>query len=234
MDRAVYRKAGRAGKGEKAGKFEHYSSVVLVSGLLSVDISMIVFSVMRSMHLFLSGIAFLLIAGCSSTPSVPLEKMSSRQMPLHFGLYVTPDPAQNPIDPPERFTGFHTALDIEILPDEEAIEVPVYAICDGEVIYARWTEGYGGVLVQSCVIDDHEVTVLYGHLDTASLTHAVGDPAVRGDRIAVLAPAHSKDSDQTRKHLHLGIHKGPEIELMGYVDDESRLQEFIDPMMVLH
>ena len=206
------------------------------------------------MRFFAATIGFLLLTSCAANTAptrqnsanahvsssasivadrdIPLPSTESRLTPLEFGLYVTPDPAQNPIDPPERFTGYHTGLDIEILSDEEHEEVPVSALCDGSIVFSDEAEGYGGVVVQTCTVDDQDVTVLYGHLLLSSLV-PIERHIVRGQRIGMLAPARSRDSGQTRKHLHIGIHKGSHIELLGYVTDASFLQEFIDPSTLL-
>lgn len=167
-----------------------------------------------------------------TSSNIPLPNIHLRPQLLTFGTYVTPDSAQNPIDPPERFTGYHTALDIEILDGEENTEVPVQAVCDGKILQSGSVEGYGGLIVQQCTLSDQEVTVIYGHLDIASL--AFQDMyVVKGQVIAKLAPEKSIDSGHTRKHLHLGIHKGTEIDVRGYVDFEEELQEFLDPKVVL-
>lgn len=164
----------------------------------------------------------------------PLDRYDERPKLLTYGLYVTPDPAQNPIDPPERFTGYHTALDLEILPGEETADVPVYALCPGEVAYAGFAEGYGGVVVHRCVLEgNREVTVLYGHLDRASFGVKEGDTVAKGQRIGSLGAAHSADTDNTRKHLHLGIHAGRDLDYLGYATDQAELGEWIDPQPLL-
>ncbi len=177
---------------------------------------------------------FLVLSGCSASAqgNIPLPDASSRPTPLHFGLYVTPDPAQNPIDPPERFMGFHVGEDFEILPGEEDAEIPVTALCDGEIVTSAWVEGYGGLVRQHCVIDDQKVTVLYGHLALDSLIPA-GQTASGGQRIGVLGAARSHDTDGNRKHLHLGILKGWGNESLGYVQTKEEIDAFVDPATVL-
>lgn len=189
----------------------------------------------RFLRLCLAHAALLPLVSCAqaSEMSVPLERAAERLTPLHFGLYVTPDPAQNPIDPPERFTGYHAATDYEIFPEEAEAAVAVRAICDGEIAAADWAEGYGGVILQRCRLADEEVTVIYGHLDPDSFAKQSGQLARKGERLAVLAPARSRESDGNRKHLHLGIHKGRELEFRGYVQEAAELEEFIDPQTVL-
>jgi murein DD-endopeptidase MepM/ murein hydrolase activator NlpD len=159
----------------------------------------------------------------------PISHYDERPKLLTFGLYVTPDPETNPIDPPERFTGFHTALDLEIFPEEIDQPVEVLAICDGKVVEAKAADGYGGIIIHSCSLRGQEVTVLYGHLNPATLTRKIGEAVRTGEKLGELAPAFSAESGSTRKHLHLGIHKGTEIELLGYVQDQAALHEFLDP-----
>jgi murein DD-endopeptidase MepM/ murein hydrolase activator NlpD len=98
---------------------------------------------------------------------------------------------------------------------------------------ARTADGYGGVLIQSCRINDQDVTVLYGHLDPASFTKQPGQPVSSGEKLAVLGDEKSAESGFTRKHLHLGIHKGKDIALLGYVQSQSQLEEYIDPLPLL-
>lgn len=183
-------------------------------------------SIMTVLPLFLVAC----VAAAGTVP--PLDDALNRPTPLSFGLRVTPDPAENPIDPPERFEGYHTALDYEISEGELEEDVPVYAICRGNVVYSGFAEGYGGLLVHRCRIDGQDVTVLYGHLALEGLP-SEGVTVKQGERIGILAPADSYASGGTRKHLHLGIHKGRELDVRGYVQTEEELREFVDPATVL-
>ena len=162
----------------------------------------------------------------------PLEKADQRQKLLTFGKYVTPDPNTNPISPPERFTGYHTGLDIEILPEEKDLSVAVKTICEGKILYsAPFVEGYGGVIIQECNINNEPSSVLYGHLKPSSIKVSKSDEIIKqGSSVAELGNAYSEETGNTRKHLHLGIHKGNHVEFLGYLDDEKDLQEFIDPL----
>lgn len=164
----------------------------------------------------------------------PLDKPDQRQTLLKFGLYVTPDPATNPISPPERFTGYHTGLDIEILPEEKEVAVPVKTICEGKILYTGIIEGYGGVIIQECVINNQPVSVLYGHLNTKSFSVSVGNEPIPSQApVAELGKDHTEETGNTRKHLHLGIHKGNHVEFLGYVNNPKELEEFIDPLLLL-
>jgi murein DD-endopeptidase MepM/ murein hydrolase activator NlpD len=163
----------------------------------------------------------------------PLDRGEEREKKLTFGLFVTPNPEENPIDPPERFVGYHSALDVEIFPEEESVEVPVKAACDGKILQTETIPGYGGVIIQSCRINEEDVTVLYGHLDFKTFKKIVGDQVTQGEQIGFLGDEKSPETGQTRKHLHFGIHRGTEIEVRGYVQKESELGEFIDPLPLL-
>lgn len=170
----------------------------------------------------------LLLAACTW----PIENGGGRETPLHFGMYVTPDPATNPIDPPERFTGWHTGTDFEISPSEADEEVDVYAVCNGTVRYGGFAEGYGGVIDQNCTLKGEPVTVIYGHLTIEGLP-AAGTMLTQGQKIATLGAAKSHDTDGNRKHLHFTIHKGKTSSMLGYVQTEDELKDFIDPQTVL-
>ncbi|HAG27574.1 TPA: hypothetical protein DCG61_02235 [Patescibacteria group bacterium] len=164
----------------------------------------------------------------------PLEKSDERQKLLKFGMYVTPDPATNPISPPERFTGYHTGLDIEILPEEKESSVPVKTICEGKILFTGTIEGYGGVVIQECNINNQLSSVLYGHLKPSSIAVSQNNETIKpSSAIAELGDDRTEETGNTRKHLHLGIHKGNHIEFLGYVTDEKDLQDFIDPLPLL-
>ena len=164
----------------------------------------------------------------------PLDKPDQRQTPLKFGLYVTPDPATNPISRPERFNGYHTGLDIEILPEEKETAVPIKTVCEGKILYTGIIEGYGGVIIQECIINNQPVSVLYGHLNTKSFSVSAGNDLIPAQTtVAELGKDHTEETGNTRKHLHLGIHKGNHVEFLGYVNDPQDLGEFIDPLPLL-
>lgn len=167
--------------------------------------------------------------GKGGTLGAPMERFGERPKLLRFGMYVTPDPAQNPISPPERFIGYHTALDVEVFSDESEKDVPVFAVCSGNLVYKDSANGYGGVLIQSCTVDGATATVLYGHVDSSSVSKTAGDMVRKGEQIAILGDANSEETGDTRKHLHLGVHKGQEIELRGYVQEQGELEGYLDP-----
>ncbi len=159
----------------------------------------------------------------------PLSDPKARITKKPFGLAVTPRASPVPL---ERFSGFHTGTDFEVTEAEQGQDVPVYVICIGSVRQVRSASGYGGVVVQDCVIEGQAVTVIYGHLDLASVTATVGSELLIGEQLGLLGDV-GPETDGERKHLHLGIHKGKAVDIRGYVPAESGLSEWIDPMVAL-
>ena len=185
-----------------------------------------------------------LLAGCSLAPPIatppptvptvpfvsPLDRPTERVSKKPFGIFI--EPATSPVQP-ERFRGYHTGVDFEVFEEERDVDVTVRAFCDGELITKRAVSGYGGVAIQSCVIDDQPVTVLYGHLKLSSITKNVGDEFTAGETLGGLGDAYSPETDGERKHLHFAIHKGGAVELRGYVSSQSALDDWLDPQLYL-
>ncbi len=171
----------------------------------------------------------------SSTPkpsatATSISKISilsaSRITKKPFGLYATPQ--DSPVQP-ERFSGWHSGADFETTSEEANIDVPVPALCDGKLLQKKTASGYGGVVVQSCNLNSGPVTVVYGHVKLSSVTLAINQGLKEGDRIGILGKGFSSETDGERKHLHLGIHKGTTISILGYVQKESDLSAWLDP-----
>lgn len=161
---------------------------------------------------------------------LPVDRAAERVTKKPFGIYVTPK--NSPVQP-ERFAGYHTGTDFEIFPGEEDLDVTVFALKDGKVLYKQWVNGYGGVLIQSATIDNNPVTILYGHLNIGSIDKKIGDNLAEGERIGVLGKGYSQETGGERKHLHLGIHKGTVINIRGYVNNKNQLSRWIDPMSII-
>ena len=156
----------------------------------------------------------------------PVTDAKNRITKKPFGIYITPK--TSPVQP-ERFTGYHTGTDFETFSNELNQEIVVHAICDGKVIVKRWASGYGNVMVESCSLNGQSITVVYGHLSFSGSTSAQSGSSVSaGDPIAVLGAAYSRDTDGERKHLHLGIHKGAEINILGYVQAKGQLIDWLN------
>lgn len=103
----------------------------------------------------------------------------------------------------------------------------------GPLIYKNYVSGYGGVAIEQCTIDKQAVTVLYGHLKLASITTKLKTVLKAGNKIAILGQGYSSETDGERKHLHLGIHLGPKLELRGYVPIKAELGVWLDPAKYL-
>lgn len=148
----------------------------------------------------------------------PVIEFKDRVTKKKFGLFVTPD--HSPVQP-EKFSGFHTGVDVEF--DDVEAEVEVVAMDEGKVIQVGKIKGYGGVVI----IKHQEFLSLYGHV-VANVVE--GQRVRKGEKIAVLGKGYSSDTNGERKHLHFGIIKGEKVDLSGYVHDRSDLDFWIDPM----
>lgn len=156
----------------------------------------------------------------------PLDKPTDRVTKKKFGQYITPK--TSPVQP-ERFSGYHTGVDFETFPEEQNIDVAIKAICTGTLKLKEFASGYGGVAIQECQLNNSPITVIYGHLRLASILANVGDTVEVGSKLGVLGTGYSPETDGERKHLHLGIHKGTEINIRGYVSTPQELNSFLDP-----
>lgn len=161
----------------------------------------------------------------------PLPNALARITKKPFGIYITP--ATSPVQP-ERFAGYHTGVDLEMYPSEQNVDVPVKALCAGKLLLARYASGYGGVAVESCTLDGQAATIIYGHIRLASVAPKVGDQLKAGDFLANLGTGYSSETDGERKHLHLGIHKGTSINILGYVQAKGELAGWIDGTQYLN
>jgi len=186
-----------------------------------------------------------LAAGCNKTPVIvrqespapksaidaspalqsPIGRALERITKKSFGIKISPE--SSPVSP-ERFSGYHTGVDFETFPEEQNIDVPIFAVCGGKLLLKKYATGYGGGAVESCKIEGRDVTIIYGHLKLASIAANIGDGILAGQQIAVLGKGYSSETDGERKHLHLGIHKGISVILLGYVQNKSQLDDWLD------
>ncbi len=166
----------------------------------------------------------------SETLAEPIAGAVARVTKKPFGLKVSP--GHSPVTP-ERFSGYHTGVDLETSPGEQAADLPVRALCGGVLALKEYASGYGGVAVQKCRLEGNDVTVVYGHLRLSSVTAAVGSDLRPGEQLGVLGAGYTKETDGERKHLHLSIHKGTAINIRGYVQTEAELKDWIDPLPLL-
>jgi len=156
--------------------------------------------------------------------ALPISNYKTGQTKKPFGIYITP--ASSPVQP-EKFTGYHTGVDIEQAQDNT--DVPVYAIADGTARFVGHVNGYGGVIIIEFSYQDQTYPALYGHIRLASASISEGDKVSKGQQLAVLGTGYSSETDGERKHLHLAIHKDPSIDYHGYVQNQSQLSDWIDP-----
>ncbi|MEX1997774.1 MAG: M23 family metallopeptidase [Candidatus Andersenbacteria bacterium] len=165
-----------------------------------------------------------LMPAVSLTP--PIAEFKERITKKPFGIYITP--ATSPVQP-ERFTGYHTGVDIEYA--DNLGKIPVQAISDGKVIQAGHVSGYGGVVVIEHQLSGTIRLALYGHLDPQDLP-PVGAPVKQGETIGQLGQGGTKETDGERKHLHFAILKDRKIDLRGYVPTPSELENWLDPQLL--
>ena len=160
----------------------------------------------------------------------PIDDAIARATKKPFGVKISPD--NSPVSP-EKFSGYHTGVDFETFPNEAELDINIYAICAGPIILKRYVSGYGGVIVQQCALDNDNVTVVYGHLRLSSISSELNQILGQSQQIGMLGQGFSAETDGERKHLHLGIHKGQTINLLGYVETSNLLDEWIDPITLI-
>ena len=155
----------------------------------------------------------------------PIEEFQERITKKPFGIHITPD--TSPIQP-EKFSGYHTAVDVEY--PYTISDVPVVTIADGEIVASKIVSGYGGVVVIKHTINDNEeILSIYGHLDDDRSIDK-NEYVKQGDVIGYLGKDKTKETDFERRHLHFGIIKGDKIDYRGYVDNENELEDWYDPI----
>lgn len=160
----------------------------------------------------------------------PISDAAGRVTKKPFGIYITK--ASSPVQP-EKFSGYHTGVDFEVSDDEQSSNVEIKAICNGPILLKKWATGYGGVVSQKCNLNGEDVNVIYGHLNIVSVKNKVGDELKSGDVLGILGKGYTTETDQERKHLHLSIHKGPNLTLLGYVQNKTELNSWLDPLTIL-
>ncbi len=159
--------------------------------------------------------------------ALPLNSALNRVTKKPFGIYITPK--NSPVQP-EKFTGYHTGVDFEIMPGETNKDTAVSAVCAGKLLLKKSATGYGGVAVQSCKLNNRAITIIYGHLKLPSISLKVGQAISAGEKIGILGKGYSSEMAGERKHLHLGIHQGTGINLLGYVQQKSQLAGWLNAL----
>lgn len=155
----------------------------------------------------------------------PIADFKNRITKKPFGIYITPQ--TSPVQP-EKFTGYHTGVDVEYT--DVSSDVPVYAVYNGKVVYANYVSGYGGVIIISFQYQNKNYLALYGHLRLGSLV-GLGTSVKRGEKIGVLGTGYTQETSGERKHLHFGIILGSTINLRGYVQTKTALSGWVNPLL---
>ncbi len=161
---------------------------------------------------------------------LPIAGFYDRVTKKPFGIYITSK--TSPVQP-ERFSGYHAGADAETTSAEQSIDVPVYSIADGTVMYVNYVSGYGGVVMIQYDVNGETVTALYGHVRSSSVTAKKGDAVTSGQQIAVLGTGYSAETDGERTHLHFALLKGASTNVKGYMPQQSQLSAWYDPVQWL-
>lgn len=156
--------------------------------------------------------------------SYPIDNFFFRITKKPFGIHVTPQ--DSPVSP-EKFSGYHTAVDIEYQDVES--DVPVYSIADGKVIYSGVVSGYGGFIA----IQYPEFIGIYGHLNPSTLIPN-NSQVTKNQPIGILGRGFTPETSGERKHLHFGILKGNKIDFRGYTQQQSELSKWLNPLSLYH
>jgi len=157
----------------------------------------------------------------------PIDEFEERVTKKPFGIFI--EPATSPVQP-ERFSGYHTGVDIEYGDAED--DVPVRAIAEGVVVRSGFVSGYGGMVAVRHEIRGEVYVAIYGHLDSASLV-SNGSVIREGQKVGILGDAFSSETDGERKHLHFAVHRGNLVNVSGYVESERELGGWVDPVEFL-
>lgn len=154
----------------------------------------------------------------------PIAEFKQRITKKPFGIYITRE--NSPIQP-ERFTGYHTGDDVEY--QDVTADVPVYAAADGTVVLSETASGYGGVFMLEIDLQGAKHTILYGHIRPSSLPQ-VGQNVTKGKQIGLLGTGYSSETDGERRHLHFAVLSDNRADIKGYVQTQSALSAWIDPL----
>ena len=128
------------------------------------------------------------IRAWTHTPSIP---PTAGYLSSGFGVRVSPFSRSN--ESGDGLLGYHTGLDIS-----NALDTPVQATADGEVVEAGWMDRYGwGVRIRHT--DDQET--LYAHLN--HLNVKAGQMVSRGDILGAMG----RSGNATGVHLHYEVRR---------------------------
>lgn len=120
----------------------------------------------------------------------PVAQFKERITKKPFGIYITPQ--KSPIFH-ERFTGFHSGVDVEY--QDVLNDVPIFSIADGMVVISEYASGYGGVMVIKYEIKGKTLYGIYGHLKSSSMLKT-GVQVKKGEQIGILGTGYSSETDR--------------------------------------
>jgi murein DD-endopeptidase MepM/ murein hydrolase activator NlpD len=124
----------------------------------------------------------------SHTPSIP---PTAGYLSSGFGVRVSPFSRSN--EAGDGLLGYHTGIDIS-----NALDTPIQATADGEVIEAGWMDRYGwGVRVRHS--DEQET--LYGHMNHLNVKS--GQKVTRGEILGTMG----RSGNATGVHLHYEVRR---------------------------
>ncbi|WP_158736764.1 murein hydrolase activator EnvC [Alteribacillus sp. YIM 98480] len=81
--------------------------------------------------------------------------------------------------------------------------VPIVAAGDGTVVQAKYMNGYGNTVLISHRIDGKQITTLYAHMSSISVSS--GESVSKGDNIGIMGNTGASQGP----HLHFEVHEGP-------------------------
>jgi len=128
------------------------------------------------------------IRAWSHTPSIP---PTAGYLSSGFGVRVSPFSRSN--ETGEGLLGYHTGLDIS-----NALDTPIQATADGEVVDAGWMDRYGWA-VRIRHTQDQET--LYAHLNRVDVK--AGQKVSRGDILGAMG----RSGNATGVHLHYEVRR---------------------------
>jgi murein DD-endopeptidase MepM/ murein hydrolase activator NlpD len=128
------------------------------------------------------------IRAWSFTPSIP---PTAGYLSSGFGIRLSPFSRGNETE--DGLLGYHSGIDIS-----NALDTPIQATADGEVVEAGWMDRYGnGVRIRH----SDELETLYGHMD--HLAVKTGQKVRRGDIIGYMG----RTGHATGVHLHYEVRR---------------------------
>jgi hypothetical protein len=154
----------------------------------------------------------------------PILDFKNRITKKYFGTFITPQ--KSPVSP-ERFLGYHTGVDVEY--GDVTTDVQVKAVTKGQIIYSGYINGYGGFIAEKIKYQNQDLIIIYGHLRPRSLIKNKTIVYI-GDTLGVLGAGYSQETNGERRHLHLAVLKGAKLDFRGYVQNQSNLSLWLNPL----